>query len=207
MVLSKVYDVIREEAKYIVMISNDLALFIVSAIIVMLVQRRILLPVLDCAIYYAEVGKLWFTVFIFNLLTFLLLYYAFYIIYYKGSWVSSQRCKVIELPDCKLWNSLVESQRSRLLFGLFVSPIILLGLLFNSLRVIGYPIDFENVILVVNSGVSRLFGLFELGGYIVAIHAPAFDNKVWRIVLFVVGAIFLLIGAYIEAVFIFELHY
>ena len=205
--LSKAYDAIREEAKYIVMISRDLALFTVSAIIVMLVQRKILLPVLDCTIYYAEIGKLWLTIFTYNLLTFLLLYYAFYIIYYKGSWVSFQRCKVIKLPDCRLWNSLVESQKSRLLFGLFVSPVILLGLLLNSLRVIGYPTSFDNLFFVVNSGVSKLFGLFELGGYIVAILAPAFDNMVWRVVLFVVGAIFLLVGAYIEAVFIFELHY
>ncbi len=207
LILSRASAAVREEAKYIAMIMWDLVLFIASAIVVMVVQRKILLPVLDCVIYYAEMGKLWLTIFIFNLLTFLLLYYAFYIIYYKGSWVSFQRCKVIKLPDCRLWNSLIKSQKSRLLFGLFVSPVILLGLLFNSLRVIGYPINFDNLLLVVNSGVSKLFGLFELGGYIMAILAPAFDSKAWRIVLFVVGAIFLLVGAYIEAVFIFELYY
>lgn len=206
-ILSRAYAAVREEAKYIVMIIKDIVLFIVLAIVVMVVQRNILLPVLDCVVYYAEMGKLWLTIFTYNLLTFLLLYYAFYIIYYKGSWVSFQRCKVIKLPDCRLWNSLVESQKSRLLFGLFVSPVILLGLLLNSLRVIGYPTSFDNLFFVVNSGVSKLFGLFELGGYIVAILAPAFDNMVWRVVLFVVGAIFLLVGAYIEAVFIFELHY
>ena len=202
MVLSKAYDAIREEAKYIVMISKDLALFMVSVIIVLLVQRKILLPVLDCIIYYAEIGKLWLTIFIFNLLTFLLLYYAFYIIYYKGSWVSSQRCKVIKLPDCRLWISLLESQRSRLLFGLFISPIILLALLFNSLRIIGYPASFDYIFLLFDSSVSKLFGLFELGSYIVAILAPAFDSRIWKAVSIVFGISLIIVGARLEAALI-----
>ncbi len=205
MIWSKVYEAVREETKYLVKISRDLVLFLVLVIIIMLFQRRILLPVLDCTVYYGEIGKLWLIISLHNLLTFTLLYYALYIIYYKGSWVSYQRCRVINLPDCRVWKSILQSQKARIIFGVLLSPIILFGLILNSLRLFGYPLSLDYLLLVLNVSISKMFGVFELGGYIVGILASALDNRSLRLLMIVMGAMFIVLGAHIEAVLIFEL--
>ncbi|MCE4614425.1 MAG: hypothetical protein F7B60_02695 [Desulfurococcales archaeon] len=198
--LQKIKTSVKLEFKYLGRVKKPLIYFILFTVLVVLLQRYLILPILPSTIHggvYWEIALLIFTN---NTLAYLLIAYGTYIIFYEAPLISRERCRQVRLPDCKIWMSIIDSWKTRLILTLIFIPILLVLMLYTSLRIessiFHVNVELKNVLLW---GVYKIYGIFELSGETMALLSQVPGKRNHRAILFTLGLVLLLVGALIES--------
>lgn len=191
---------VKLEFKYLGKLKKPLIYFILLTVLVVLLQRYLILPILPAIVYGGVYWKITLLIFANNTLAYLLIAYGTYIIFYKATLISKERCRQVRLPDCRIWMSIINSWKTRLILTLIFIPILLVLMLYTSLRIesslFHVNVELKNVLLW---GVYKIYGLFELSGETMALLSQVPGKRTRRMILFTLGIALLLIGALIES--------
>ncbi|MEB3756268.1 MAG: hypothetical protein GSR79_05360 [Desulfurococcales archaeon] len=133
--LQKVKTSVKLEFKYLGKTKKPLISFILLTVLVVLLQRYLILPILPAIVYGGVYWKITLLIFANNTLAYLLIAYGTYVIFYKASLISRERCRQVRLPDCRIWISIIHSWKTRLILTLIFIPILLVLMLYTSLRI------------------------------------------------------------------------
>ncbi|MCE4606897.1 MAG: hypothetical protein F7B59_06165 [Desulfurococcales archaeon] len=198
--LQKMKTSVKLEFKYLGRVKKPLTYFILLTILVVLLQRYLILPILPGTIYGGVYWKIALLIFTNNTLAYLLIAYGTYIIFYEAPLISRERCRRIRLPDCRIWMSIIDSWKTRLILTIILIPIFLVLMLYTSLRIesslFHVNVELRNVLLW---GIYKIYGIFELSGETMALLSQVPGKRNHRTVLFTLGLVLLLIGALMES--------
>ncbi|MEB3757177.1 MAG: hypothetical protein GSR79_10050 [Desulfurococcales archaeon] len=198
--LQQIKTSVKLEFKNLGKVKKPLIYFILLTVLVVLLQRYLILPILPATIYGGVYWKITLLIFANNTLAYLLIAYGTYIIFYKAPLISRVRCHHVRLPDCRIWISIIHSWKTRLILTLIFIPILLVLMLYTSLRIesslFHVNVELKNVLLW---GIDKIYGIFELSGETIALISQVPGKRNHRIILFTLGIALLLIGALIES--------
>jgi hypothetical protein len=182
------------------LIKKHLVLFTLFLVMVAVLERYLVLPAVQQSIYSGDYWSIASVIYTNNTMTYLLIAYATYLIFYKTPLISTRRCQEVKLRDCWIWNTIMYSWRTRLLVALVIGPLLLIAITANSVRIASseYHIN-VGIVEVITTSIIKVYGVFEYSGFFTGLLSQVPQRKAYRLIIFILGLLLLLAGSLIES--------
>ncbi len=134
-----------------------------------------------------------------NSITALILAMSSHVIFNVVAPLHVLRCSILQTFDCRLSPLML---RFKFRSALALLPVIMLALLIGNMARWGLPVTPHTLIQTLTLGLTRVYGVLELAGYILAYTAPLMERVHSKMVVALSSLTMIILGAILETILI-----